>query len=32
MSDPDKEWEVVQTRDTVTPGSAHFSAKFIAQN
>src|SRR5882762_6732717 len=27
MSDPDKEWEVVQTRDTVTPGNVHFSAK-----
>ena len=27
MSDQDKEWEVVQTRDTVTPGNIHFSAK-----
>ena len=27
MSEPDKEWEVVQTRDTVTPGNTHFSAK-----
>src|SRR5258707_14362584 len=27
MSDHDKEWEVLQPRDTVTPGSVHFSAK-----
>lgn len=27
MSDPGKEWEVVQTRDTVTPGNVHFSPK-----
>jgi hypothetical protein len=27
MSDPDLEWEIVQTRDSVTPGNAHFSAK-----
>jgi len=27
MSDKDKEWEVVQTRDTVTAGNVHFSAK-----
>ncbi len=27
MSDQNKEWEVVQTRDTVTPGNVHFSAK-----
>src|SRR5260221_5797607 len=27
MSDPGKEWEVLQTRDTVTPGNMHFSAK-----
>ncbi len=27
MSEPNKEWEVVQTRDTVTPGNVHFSPK-----
>ncbi len=27
MSDQGKEWEVVQTRDTITPGNVHFSAK-----
>jgi hypothetical protein len=27
MSEPNKEWEVVQTRDTVTRGNVHFSAK-----
>ena len=27
MSDQNKEWEVVQTRDTVTPGNMHFSTK-----
>ena len=27
MSDPNLEWEVVQTLDTVTPGNAHFSEK-----
>ena len=27
MSDRDKEWEIVQTRDTVTAGNVHFSAK-----
>jgi len=27
MSDSHKEWEIVQTRDTVTPGNAHFSPK-----
>jgi len=27
MSSSDKEWEIVQTRDTVTPGNAHFSPK-----
>jgi hypothetical protein len=27
MSDPAKEWEVVQTRDTVTPGNIHFNLK-----
>jgi hypothetical protein len=29
MSDPDKEWEVVQTRDTITPGNVHFSPKSL---
>jgi hypothetical protein len=27
MNDAGKEWEVVQTRDTVTPGNVHFSPK-----
>ena len=27
MSDEQKEWEVVQTRDTITPGNVHFSPK-----
>jgi hypothetical protein len=27
MSDANKEWEVVQTRDSITPGNVHFSAK-----
>src|SRR2546426_2173837 len=27
MNEPNKEWEVVQTRDTVTPGNVHFSPK-----
>jgi Uncharacterized conserved protein len=27
MSDEYKEWEIVQTRDTITPGNAHFSPK-----
>jgi hypothetical protein len=27
MSDPSTQWEVVQTRDTVTPGNVHFSPK-----
>jgi hypothetical protein len=27
MNDPNKEWEIVQTRDTITPGNMHFSAK-----
>ena len=27
MSDPAKEWEIVQTIDTVTPGNPHFSLK-----
>src|SRR2546425_3167712 len=25
MNEPNREWEVVQTRDTVTPGNVHFS-------
>jgi len=27
MSDEHKEWDIVQTRDTVTPGNVHFSPK-----
>jgi len=27
MTDPSVEWEIVQTRDTVTPGNPHFSQK-----
>jgi hypothetical protein len=27
MSEPNREWEVMQTRDTVTPGNMHFSPK-----
>lgn len=27
MTNPKKEWEVVQTKDTVTPGNVHFSMK-----
>jgi len=27
MVDPDKEWEVVQTLDTITPGNSHYSEK-----
>ena len=27
MTDPDVEWEIVQTMDTVTPGNPHFSKK-----
>ena len=27
MSDQGKEWEIVQTRDTITPGNVHFSPK-----
>jgi hypothetical protein len=27
MTDPNTEWEIVQTKDTVTPGSVHFSMK-----
>src|SRR5271168_798266 len=29
MSDEHKEWEVVQTADTITPGNIHFSAKSL---
>ncbi|HVO56436.1 MAG TPA: hypothetical protein VMT51_01945, partial [Dongiaceae bacterium] len=29
MSDQDREWEVVQTRDTITPGNVHFSPKSL---
>jgi hypothetical protein len=29
MSDEHKEWEIVQTADTVTPGNVHFSAKSL---
>jgi hypothetical protein len=27
MGDQNKEWEIVQTRDTITPGNVHFSLK-----
>ena len=27
MSDQGREWEIVQTRDTITPGNVHFSPK-----
>jgi hypothetical protein len=27
MVEPDKEWEVVQTLDTITPGNSHYSEK-----
>src|SRR5580692_8499167 len=27
MTDPNLEWEIVQTKDTVTPGNSHFSVK-----
>ena len=27
MTDPNVEWEIVQTKDTVTPGNPHFSQK-----
>jgi hypothetical protein len=27
MSDEHKEWEIIQTTDTITPGNVHFSAK-----
>ena len=29
MSDEHKEWEIVQTADTITPGNVHFSAKSL---
>jgi hypothetical protein len=29
MSDEHKEWEIVQTVDTITPGDVHFSAKSL---
>ena len=29
MVDPQKEWEVVQTIDSITPGNSHFSAKSL---
>ena len=29
MTDPNKEWEIVQTVDTITPGSAHFNPKSL---
>jgi hypothetical protein len=29
MTDPSVEWEIVQTRDTITPGNAHFSMKSL---
>ena len=27
MVEPDKEWEVVQVLDTITPGNLHYSEK-----
>jgi len=27
MTDANKEWEIVQTKDTITPGNSHFSMK-----
>jgi len=27
MSDPNVEWEIIQTKDTITPGNPHFSQK-----
>ena len=27
MIEPDQEWEVVQTLDTITPGNPHYSEK-----
>jgi len=29
MTDPNLEWEVVQTKDTITPGNPHFNAKSL---
>jgi len=29
MTDPDKEWEIVQTADTITPGNVHFNPKSL---
>ncbi|MBS1840543.1 MAG: hypothetical protein JSS69_04135 [Acidobacteria bacterium] len=29
MTDPAKEWEIVQTADTITPGSVHFNPKSL---
>ena len=29
MTDPNKEWEIVQTVDSITPGSVHFSMKSL---
>jgi len=29
MTDPAKEWEIVQTVDTITPGSVHFNPKSL---
>ncbi|HJZ63865.1 MAG TPA: hypothetical protein VKD70_06080 [Candidatus Acidoferrum sp.] len=29
MTDPNKEWEIVQTADTITPGSVHFNPKSL---
>jgi hypothetical protein len=29
MTDPNKEWEIVQTADTITPGNVHFNPKSL---
>ncbi|HET7105344.1 MAG TPA: hypothetical protein VFI38_00930 [Candidatus Acidoferrum sp.] len=29
MTDPNAEWEIVQTKDTITPGNSHFSMKSL---
>ena len=29
MTDPNKEWEIVQTSDTITPGNVHFNPKSL---
>src|ERR1700739_3530024 len=29
MTDPNVEWEIVQTKDTITPGNSHFSMKSL---